>query len=97
MTGFALCWLSEVSSWLGRRDACPTFVDMTGFAPCWLSDVSSWLGRRDACPTFVASVALVMMTEVSLPKSLRRRNSATSIGAALSAKVRCPRPVLSTQ
>ena len=43
------------------------------------------------------SVALVMITEVALPKSRRRRYSATSIGAALSEMVLCALPLRSTQ
>ena len=43
------------------------------------------------------SVALVMMTEVPDPNRRRRRYSATSIGAALSARFFCARPVRSTQ
>jgi len=49
------------------------------------------------CSSFVASVALVMMIDVEDPNSRRRRNAATSMGAAFKVRFFRLRPDLSTQ
>ena len=81
----------------GRFPACPAGAAGAAASVFFLLALARSPGRRDARPTLVASVALVMMMLVSLSNKRRRKNSATSIGAALSVRFLCALPLRSTQ